>query len=395
MAAPILTAAEQAELAKQKTQQEQFAADMANNILVQDQNILDTANLETAYIKYFNWYTDDVLAHYYSERRALNALFQAAPIELADATNPGNKIPSRTTPAMPDTDIIRIAEFDGGGTSYDPANEQRHIDDQEAIADALVNGAGTDTTIDRLSADLTADINVVGVVQTFPTPITITVGQTYLLRDNFDELAIITIDTVTDTTPIGVDPDPEADIAFTWVVRPINAIPSGTLFNTDVNGYTDGERDTKTAPGSQNSLDMLINELERRINGRITAMAAQTTAIGLNDNTDSNFATALANIVTSTSALNAYLVGTDVGDVGLAVLAAETSTRQGQVTTRISQLSSTMAGLQEATYQVANALGNSINGTIVAAGAATDSKAVAIKYKETAEAVVGVIDDIT
>lgn len=394
MAAPVLTSAEQAELAKQKTQQEQFAADMAANIVAQDQNVIDIANQESAYTKYFNWYTDDVLAHYYSERRALNGLFQASPIVFADATNPGNKIDSRTTPTMPDTDVIRIAEFDGGGTSYDPDNEQRYIDDQEAIANALVNGAGTDTGSDLITVDLEPD-NPGSIVISIPAPglISINAGETYLLRDNFDELAVFTVDTVTPEPPIAGDN--AATITFTWVIRPINAIPAGTTFLNSTSSYTDVERDTKTAPGSQDSLDMLINELVRRINGRITAMAAQTTAIGLNDNTDSNFATALANIVTSTAALNAYLVSTDISDAGLAVLAAETATRQGQVTTRLSQLPSTMAPLQEAVYQIANAIGNSINGTIVSTAAATNSKATAEKYKETAEAVVGVIDDIT
>ena len=144
MAKPVPSPAQQDQLEKEKAKQEGFAAAFAAAVPAKQARAAELLVADSAFQDQFNWYNDDIIAKYDDERKALDGQFIASPITEADVVGPATIDGSvRTTPTLPDTDIIRVPEFDGGPLINTDVNETFAISEQANVEDVLVNGYGS------------------------------------------------------------------------------------------------------------------------------------------------------------------------------------------------------------------------------------------------------------
>jgi hypothetical protein len=115
---PTLSPAEIAQLQAEKAKQENFASAMLAAVPQKTARAAELAVADGAFQKFFDYYNDDIIGKYDAERKALNGQYIADPISEDDIIGPASIDGSvRTTPTMPDTDIVRVDEFDGGAVS--------------------------------------------------------------------------------------------------------------------------------------------------------------------------------------------------------------------------------------------------------------------------------------
>ena len=155
---------------------------------LQAPEIARATEVDNAFKSLFDWYNDNIIGKYDSEKRAINGIYVTSPIVEADILGVGANPPSgRLVPNPPIQDIVRVPEFDGGNTSTDNNNEQQHILDQANLESALVSGFGpsgpysgtltTTTALNSLSTTLTI---------TDTSSISISVGSTFVITDVSD-----------------------------------------------------------------------------------------------------------------------------------------------------------------------------------------------------------------
>lgn len=371
MASPTLTDAEIAQLEKDKAAQESAAETILNAITNKTAKAAEYAVSDGAFKKFFDYYNDDIIGQYDAEYRALNGRFIVSPIVEADITGPATlDLSHRTTPSLPDTDVVRIAEFDGGGTSTDIDNEEQHISDQADIEDTLVNGytssGGFNPATAQTNSILDGSSTTLDVVDS-TNALTIQIGDTIIVEDG-SSLAVVEITSVTDN--MGGDPPYDFTYGIDIIVPPASPIPATSNLQ-EFTGFNNTERTNKTAsdPALQPLMDHLISELEDRINDRIARLDEQITALNANEDPDavSEIADTLTDVNTSKTFLQAYLISTDISDTGLGTLSTERGTRSGEITTRISQINANYTGQTEnyydRRYNIANDRANTARGT--------------------------------
>lgn len=388
MAGPVLTPEEIAQLQKEKAKAESVAATFSSQIAAAQARAQELAKTDSAFKKFFDYY-NSIIGSYDAERKALNGLYIVNPVTEADILDCANLVGGRIQPSLPATDITRIAEFDGGGTATQSANETQSIANQASVEDALKNGYGsgtyaatilTDTAITPTSTALTLK----NAAATF----SIAPGAVFVVS-NGTALAVIKVVSFTmRTTP--VPPPYTADLVIELVVAPTTTIPTGQTL-TSFTGFTTGERATKTASQSklQPLMNYLVQQLQGAINTRLTNLADQLTALASNQDPDggTEITAATTNVTNSRTALQNYLSTTDISDAGLLVLSNERAARSSQITSRVSQITNAYTGRTEnyynRRYATANDRANTARGTLRMQKAAEQSGAQAASFAAT------------
>lgn len=402
MPVPILTPTEIAALERQKAAQQNFADTLAAAIPLKQAKAAEYAVTDGAFKKFFDYYNDDIIGQYDAEYRALNGRYIPLPIVEADIVGPASIDPSsRTMPTLPQTDIVRIAQFDGGGTSTDPVNETQHIADQNSVENTLVNGYPAGGGFDPLTAvsDSSLSSGSTSLDVTDPTnPLTIAPGDYFVVSDGVN-LAIVQVTTVTDN--LGGDPPYEFTYGITVIIPPAAPIAAGGMLS-EFTGFSDSERASKTAsdPAQQPLMDLLVTQLQGYLNARIARLNQEIVALNLNEDPDAvaQIAATLVNVNASKTFLVNYLVLTDISDTGLALLDAETSTRSGQITARVAQIVANYTGQTEnyynRRYSIGNDRGNTQRGTLRLKIATTQSVGTLNDYSASAQDAADAIDAI-
>jgi len=375
MAKPIPTApqiaAMEADILNKTTQQTAFTDTAA----LQDTVIANKLLIDTAFKDLFNYYNDDIITHYDSERKAINGSFITSPIVEADITGVGGNPPSgRLVPTAPATDIVRIDEFDTAAyTDLDTDNELQNILDQAVPEDQLANGvSGTTPTVTATSltnSALTASSITLDMIDAVG-PMSFSIGDVFVVHDGGTDAAVVEVTGVTDN--IGGDPPFDFTLDIIVKIAPTGTIAASSNVIDSFTGFTDSERDTKTATDTdlQPIMDELIVLLEAELNARIANIAAQLAALALNDDPDgvAQITTATTNANTADTFIDAYLISTDISDTGLASLATERGTRTTELNGRIVEILANYTGQTEDYYELrfstANDRGNTQRGTL-------------------------------
>lgn len=372
MAAPTLTQQEIDQLEAEKAKLEDQVTTLNNAVAAKEARAIELSVADGAFKKFFDYYNDDIIGQYDDEYRALNGRFIVSPITEADVVGPATlNATVRTTPSLPQTDIIRVTQFDGGGTSTDLVNESEHISDQASLEDALVNGypssggfnpatAETASSLDSLSTTLDVIDNL--------NPLTIQIGDVIVVTSGGD-FSVVEVTSVTDNSTL--PPPYEFTYGIDILIPPSGTIPSGASLS-EFTGFDNTERTNKTAnnPSLQPLMDSLIASLEDLVNSRILRLNEQITA--LNNNLDPDAVTEIADTLVdindSKTFLQNYLITTDISDTGLSSLANERATRSSQITTRVTQINNNYTNQTEnyydRRYQIANDRGNTSRGTL-------------------------------
>lgn len=373
MAAPVLTPEEIAQLEKERIEAIGVRDAMLSAVPLKTARAAELLVADGSFAKFFTYYNDDIIGQYDAERKELNGDYIASPIVEADITNPASLIASRTTPSLPATDIIRIAEFDGVPLILDSDNEQQHVIDQAGPEDVLQNGiSGTvpTVTVTSLTASaLTASSTTLDMIDTFG-PMSFTIGDVFIVHDGGTDAAVIEVTGVTDNA--GGNPPYDITLDIDVIIAPAGTIASSSPVIDSFSGFNNTERTTKVASDSslQPLMDTLIVQLEGFINSRIANLNPQLTALAAQEDPD-----AVAEIITTTGLVNVsktfltnYLVSTDISDTGLASLSTERGTRATEITTRLAQIVANFTGQTEnyfnRRYGTGNDRGNTARGTL-------------------------------
>lgn len=328
--------------------------------------------IDGAFKDLFDWYNDDIIGKYDAERKAINGSFVISPIVEADIIAVSNNPPSgRLVPYPPITDIVRISEFDSGAyTGLTALNELQHISDQAYVEDVLQNGVpgGAPVLPPTVVTTTALTPSSTSVTITDTTSYTVSIGDVLVIADSGDAAVV----QITSVTPVGSPPPFEFNLNIDMIIPPVGTLAIGASVSGGFTGFTNGERSTKTAsdPDLQGVMDGLIAQLETHLNSRKARLAEQLAALAINDDPDAlaNIATAQSNATAADAFIIAYLVTTDISDVGLASLSSERASRTAYLSTRVSQILAAYTGqtedYYEQRYQIANARGNTSRGTL-------------------------------
>lgn len=343
MAAPTLTPEQIASLEAEQLKQESAVLTFEATVPLKEARAADLAIQDSAFKSFFDYYNDEIIGIYDSERQELDGLFIIDPIVEDDILKPAELEPHRTTPALPNTDIIRVTEFDGGGTDTNSDNEQQNIINQVLNEDVLVNGisgtspvvTGTSLTASSLNAaSTTLDmIDAAG-------PTLFSIGDTFVVHDGGANTAVVQVVGVTDN--VGGDPPYDISLDVLILIPPIGTIASGSDVIDSFDGFNNTERTNKVANNNdlQPLMDSLILSLTSDLLLRQVNLLAQITAIDLNQDPDgiAQLNTAKTNVLTSDSFIDNYLLTTDISDTGLLTLSTERGVRGPQITSRIAEI---------------------------------------------------------
>lgn len=403
MAFPILTQAQIDQLKKEKAQQEEVVKTFEAAVPAKIARAAELAVADSAFKVFFDYYNDDIIGKYDIERKALDGVFITAPITEVDITNPASVLPSRTTPALPDTDIIRIAEFDGGNTSIDTNNELQLMIDQAVIENLLQTGqtgttavlTGTSQTTTILSAASTS-LSLTDATG----PMSFSIGDEFIVHDGGSNAALVKVTSVTDDA--GGDPPYDFTLGIEVVLPPIADISIGSSAISPFTGFTNGERTAKVAsdPNLQPVMDSLIASLETILGNRIANLSLQISAIDSNEDDDgaAQFVIAKTRAETSDIFIDSYLLSTIISDVGITSLSTERGTRSGEVSSRVIEILANYTGQTEnfydRRYNVGNDRGSTSRGTLRLQKNAEQGSVVAQDYADAAQDQVDALDAI-
>lgn len=366
MAKPTLSTAETAQLKAQALASTEQAATFQQNIANQQAAAAKLAISDGAFKKFFDYY-QAIIQPYDAELKSLNGQYQASPIVEADIISVASLAGGRCQPGLPNTDMTRIAEFDGGNRIHTADCQTDYILSQTSWETNLQSGSGqtypgtlvTSTTI--TSATTSVGLSNASV------PISVVVGSIFIVSDGITS-AIMRI---TSITPVSIVPTYTTTIGVTMISAPTGTIATGkTLSN--FSGFSNSERSTKIAssPSRQSLMNYIITQLQSDLNNRTARMNSQLSAIGLN--TDPDVGTELTaettKINTSKSFITSYLVSTDISDTGLSTLSTERGVRSPQITARVAQITSAYINRTEnyfnQRYTYANNRGSTARGTL-------------------------------
>jgi len=371
MPLPTLSPAEIAQLTKEKAKAEAAAATFTNAIAAQQARAAELAVVDGAFKKFFDYYDANIIGKYDLEQRWINGRVLTSPVTEADIISCANLAGGRLQPALPATDVVRIAQFDGTPSTTDPDNELQHITDQAPKETVLVSGYGgvapaitvvTDSTLSASSTTLT----LTDPAATF----NLVVGNSYVVKHTGTIAVFKVLSFVMQVTP--APPPYIANLTIQMIVPPTGTIPVGKTIDV-FTGFNNTERTNKTAtvePLYQPLMNYLILDLQTQINKRITVLNNQLPAIAANEDPDGviTLGMATANVNASKTFLTNYLITTDISNTGLASLASERGTRTTQANTRVSQINAAYTGQTKnyynERYNAANNRANTSRGSL-------------------------------
>jgi hypothetical protein len=369
MAKPVASPSQVAAIQSTVTDQTAQQSAMTETAGLQDAVIAKAALVDQAFKDLFDWYNGAIIAKYDAEKKAINGIFVTTPVVEADILNVAANPPSgRLIPSPPTTNIVRIAEFDGGGTSSTLLNELQHITDQASIESGLSTGFSPQPTLNLTSqtaSSLTGVSTTLDVTDT--ASMTFTIGDYFVVKSITDSAVV----KVTSVTPTGTPPPYTFTLGIQVIVPPTGTLVSASDLIT-FSGFTNGERTTKTASLAylQNVMDGLIVQLTAHLNARKARIVEQVAALGANEDPD-----AVAAISAATTAANnasafitSYLISTDISNTGLGSLSSERGSRTTQLNSRVTAINTAYTGQTEnyynQRYDTANNRGNTQRGTL-------------------------------
>lgn len=370
MPGPVLTSDEIAQIKKEQTKALAAAETYTNQIVAQQARALELAKVDSAFKKFFDYYDTQIVGQYNNERKAINGVYIDSPVLESDIISVASLAGGRLQPSLPQTDIVRVAQFDGTPTLTDPANELQYIQDQANAQNAIMNGyGGTPPAVSVLTSTSINSGSTVLQLTDLTSTFSIAPGSVFVIQNGGD-LAVIRILTfVMRVSP--VPPPYVADCTIEMIVPPAGTISSGQML-TVFNGFTNPERQIKTAssPQLQPLMDYLILQIQNKVNLRISALALQVTALGLNQDPDGVAAIgiALTSAQNSSTYLTNYLINTNVSNFGIAGLSSEINTRMAFTSTRIVEINAAYTGqtlnYYNERYNAANNRANTSRGSL-------------------------------
>lgn len=402
MPLPTLTPQEITQLTKDAAKQQGFADALAAAVPAKAAEAAALAISDGAFKKFFDYYNNDIIAKYDAERKAINGMYIAAPITEADVVGPATIDGSvRTTPSLPATDVIRIAQFDGGPLIQNATYEQQAITDQIPWETHLVSGYTPQPTLNlttKTASILTSASTTLDLTDA-STSFTVAIGDFFVVKTPTDA-ALVKVTSV--TTPVGVPPPYLKTLGIQVITGPVGAsLASGS--DTQVfSGFTNAERTAKVTTNAwmQGIMNYLIAGLQAAINARLPHLNTQLAALAANQDPQAtaNITTATTNANTSKTFLTNYLVTTDISNTGLTSLSTERGVRGGQLTTRLTQISAAYTGgaknYYNERYNLANNRGNTSRGTLRRQKAAEASSGTLTTYAADAGAAANAINDL-
>jgi len=396
MPPPILNQAQTDQLTIERDRQANVSQTLADQIPAKTTRQAELVLADSGFQLFFDYFNDDIIAQYDAERAALDGIFIPLPIIEQDIIDLANTT-GRLTPTPSATAPLRIPEFDGGNTSVNPLNETQHLINTEQLANIFQNGYGSGTATSALTTSaLLPSSTLLSVTNLLAE--TIQPGDFYILEDGLD-LAVIEIITATDGG--GADPPFLTDLTLSVIVPPTLQVGLSANFVV-FTGFTDGERSAKAANNAalQPLMDSLVSDLENELNGRITTLDFQDTAINANQDDDgiAELVTALALNSTARLFIQNYLIGTDVSDAGLLILTDEKTTRDAEITTRVAQILANYTGqtlnYYDERFNHATNRGDLLNGSLRQSVLIGQSLQTSADYAASAQSVVGSINNI-
>ncbi len=361
---PILTPEEIAQVTKEAAKAQSAADTFASQLVSQQTRIDELELVDGVYKKQFDFYNDEIIGKYDLERRSLDGYYILNPVTETDILNTANLLGGRTAPALPATDLVRIAEFDGTPLVLDPINESQHITDQAYIEDVLQNGYGgmysatllTDSPLTPASTTL----EVIDAVN----PIALSPGDIFLVVAMGD-LSVVQVDSIV------LGPPNMASLGITLIVPPPGTIAAGSQIQAFL-GFDNTERTNKIAsdPDLQILMDYLLLQLEYFIDLRLDRLYDQI--MFLNDNEDpyaiTQIATTILNVQASIDFLTNYIIMTDISDTGLTGLAVQRALRVSQINIRVLQIlnnyTNQVINFYDKRYSLANDRANTARGSL-------------------------------
>ena len=369
MAGPVLTPQEVAQMTKEAASAAEAAATFQAQIAAQQARAAELAIVDGGFKKFFDYYHTDIIGHYDAERKLINGQYIAAPVTEADIVASGSLAGGRIQPSLPQTDVIRIPEFDGGPLVVDPANELQYIADQADAENVLVNGYGGSSPPATVETDTAITAGSTTMQLTDTTTFSIAPNSVFVIADGGDFAVIRILTFVMQVAP--VPPPFVADCTIEVLVPPTGSIAPGANLEA-FTGFSNPERTTKTAadPQLQPLMNYLVLQLQTKINQRITSLNAQLVELAANQDPDgvAAIATATSNVNSSKNILTNYLITTNISNSGLGTLSAERSQRGTDTTNRLAQIVAAYTGQSknyfDERYNFANNRGSTSRGSL-------------------------------
>jgi hypothetical protein len=323
--------------------QEQIDIIAASDKTISDINnkkIPATQTAEDSNKKFFDK-QNTIIISYEAELTALNGVIITSPIVEQDIIDRSNFTGRLWDPAQVEKELIRIPEFDGGGTTT-------NIDSESTRAASAPYSA----ILNRLTAGLTTTTAVSGAVQGSITP----VSTSFNVAFNASALAgkefiawgggksfIGLCSTVTDNgvdVPIPIPPTAWV-VNFTFISTFTGTLTGGQ-FTGIWGGFTNTERTNKistvpTAGARQTVLNYYVTQLQNHINAQLGFLNSEKSA--LQGNIDPALPpTALANVNSAITNYQNYLTTTDISNSGISGLTTLNTNSQTRISARITEL---------------------------------------------------------
>lgn len=362
MSGPVLTPEQTAQLAIDKAKKLSFIETLTNQISGKQTLITELGVSDSAFKKFFDYYNTDIIGKYETERKAIDGKYIASPVSESDILGTANVDGSiRTTPTMPATDVVRIPEFDGGPLVQEPTlYEQLHIADQAVVEDKLVNGYAATGTVNLTTLTTTS-------VTSASTTLSLNDIAAFTINTN-DILVVYNGTQIAVIKAIGVIPPGMSPTINIQIIVP--PFPSGTITSganlIKFSGFNNTERTNKIAANTnlQPLMNYFIARLTLELNNRLARMETQLTALAANLDTNTTQTATIADVNASKTFINSYLITTLINNTGLTNLSNNRSTRNGQITARLTSINSLKAAHYNARYDMANNRANTSRGTL-------------------------------
>lgn len=381
MAIPVLTPEEQALLEKEFIKQKSIRDGLIESKAAKIQKIAEAQEIDDIFNKFYEYYADTVVTNYDNEWQNLTGRYFPSYFQQVDPPGSPILIPNgniteydleqaaiangygRLTPTMPDTAIIRIAEFDGGNTGITEDNESDNSLKVLEILDILQNGINGSVNSATTTSTITPTSTQVNISQA-PT-VTISAGDEFVVQSG-GNVSIIRVTAVNNVITVG--PLQTATLVFDFILVPAGNIGSGQTLDT-FGGFSNSNRNTKTA-GNQALMDALVDFLDSTVNSWSSNVNAQITALTGNDDTQqvTEIANALVNANSAKTFIDNYSLTLDITDTGITSVQSFTSLRNPQITVRVSEIQNAYTGgainYYDERYKYANIRANTANGSL-------------------------------
>lgn len=362
MAQPVPSPSQIIAITEAKTLALAGAAGQAQSIIGLNAAIIKYTDIDNFAKANFDWLNDSVIKQYELERRWMDGQIIAAQITQTDLNNFVTNYSGRLWNGG-DYEPLRIPEFDGTPlAATNDEHEDKLFDLQDDTLDWLQNGVTGmvtfgGTTIDTALTSLSTTLEL----NTGGSPLSLSIGNRFIVKSG-SNAAIVEVTSYAQggscSLPIYLDEASCLLNAGVWTIG--NAIlgikvlipPQGTLAigssaGTDLfDGFNNTERTTKTPTNTwENALmTSLLESLEDEFNRRLAVLNSELAAIQANGNTNIS-ASAATNVQNSITSVGNFLgvsptATIDISNTGITAINAEKTTRQAQITARITQIAS-------------------------------------------------------